>query len=203
MLTETQHLLQRTVDTITRDEIPTLREVIQYHRAQYYNDTPVITDGEFDTLYALLVAVEEKFQMHDEPSPTKEVARIDHDNHFTKAPHLHQMMSLDNTYDAEDLREFEMRIRRILDKETTYDKLDYVVEYKFDGLGIALLYEQGKLTRALTRGDGQIGEDITLNVREIANIPKTIPYLETIEIRGEVVMSRSSFDELNHRRLQV
>ncbi|MBP7773517.1 NAD-dependent DNA ligase LigA [Candidatus Gracilibacteria bacterium] len=203
MLTETQHLLQRTVDTITRDEIPTLREVIQYHRAQYYNDTPVITDGEFDILYALLVAVEEKFQMHDEASPTKEVARIDHDNHFTKAPHLHQMMSLDNTYDAEDLREFEVRIRRILDKETTYDNLEYVVEYKFDGLGIALLYEQGKLTRALTRGDGQIGEDITLNVREIANIPKTIPYTETIEIRGEVVMSRSSFDELNHRRLQA
>ncbi len=186
MLTETQHLLQCTVDTITRDEIPTLREVIQYHRTQYYNDTPVITDGEFDTLYALLVAAEEKFQMHDEASPTKEVARLDHDNHFTKAPHLHQMMSLDNTYNAEDLREFEKRIQRIL-QSTNYKlqstHLEYVIEYKFDGLGIALLYEQGKLTRALTRGDGQIGEDITLNVREITNIPKTIPYTETIEVR--------------------
>ena len=202
MLAETHYFLHRTIDDITRDEIPTLREVIQYHRAQYYNDKPVITDGEFDTLYALLVAGEERFGMHDESSPTHEVARLDEDNHFTKAPHLHQMMSLDNTYDAEDLREFEVRIRRILDKETSYTDLEYVVEYKFDGLGIALLYEQGKLIRALTRWDGQIGEDITLNVREIRNIPQTIPYTETIEVRGEVVMSRASFDELNHRRLQ-
>ncbi len=183
MLTETQYFLHRTVDTVVPDEIPTLRATIQYHRAQYYNDQPVITDDEFDRLYALLVAVEEKFHMHDEKSPTQEVARLDEDNHFTKAPHLHQMMSLDNTYDAEDLREFEVRIRRILDKEKTYGPLEYVVEYKFDGLGIALLYEKGKLTRALTRGDGQIGEDITLNVREINNIPKTIPYTETIEVR--------------------
>lgn len=113
------------------------------------------------------------------------------------------MMSLDNTYDAEDLREFEVRIRRILDKERSYGTLEYVVEYKFDGLGIALLYEEGKLVRALTRGDGQMGEDITLNVREITNIPQSIPYSKTIEIRGEVVMSRNSFDELNHKRLQA
>ncbi len=76
------------------------------------------------------------------------------------------------------------------------------MEYKFDGLGIALLYEHGKLVRALTRGDGQIGEDITLNVMEIANIPHTIPYTQTIEVRGEVVMPRGAFDELNARRLQ-
>jgi len=78
-----------------------------------------------------------------------------------------------------------------------------MVEYKFDGLGIALRYEHGKFVRALTRGDGQIGEDITLNAREIKNIPQTIPHRETIEIRGEVVMPRSAFDELNARRLQT
>jgi DNA ligase (NAD+) len=116
-------------------------------------------------------------------------------------------MSLDNTYNAEDLRDFEKRIDRILKSTNdewrmTNDEYEYVVEYKFDGLGIALLYEGGKLARALTRWDGQIGEDITLNVREITNIPQTIPYNETIEVRGEVVMSRASFDELNQRRLQ-
>jgi DNA ligase (NAD+) len=78
-----------------------------------------------------------------------------------------------------------------------------MIEYKFDGLGIALRYDNGNLTRALTRGDGQIGEDITLNVMEIANISHTIPYQNTIEIRGEVVMPRSAFDELNNRRLQA
>lgn len=76
MLTETQYFLHRTVDTVAPDEIPTLRATIQYHRAQYYNDQPVITDDEFDRLYALLVAVEEKFHMHDEKSPTQEVNRI-------------------------------------------------------------------------------------------------------------------------------
>ncbi len=91
------------------------------------------------------------------------------------------MMSLDNTYDAEDLREFELRIRRILKDD--HRVFDYVVEYKFDGLGIALRYDEGRLTRALTRGDGQVGEDITLNVMEITNIPKIIPYTDTIEIR--------------------
>ena len=119
------------------------------------------------------------------------------------------MMSLDNTYNAEDLREFEVRIRRILGKEEippaplSQGGIDYVIEYKFDGLGIALRYDNGTLTRALTRGDGQIGEDITLNVMEIANIPHTIPYKETIEIRGEVVMPRSAFDALNQRRLET
>ncbi len=81
--------------------------------------------------------------------------------------------------------------------------MEYVIEYKFDGLGIALRYENGELIRALTRGDGQIGEDITLNVMEITNIPHTIPYQGMIEIRGEVVMPRSAFDELNNRRLQA
>lgn len=204
MLTETQHFLNRTLDTITQDEIPLLQSVIQYHRTQYYNDTPVITDGEFDMLYALLVATEEKFHIHDALSPTKEVARLDEDNHFTKATHLHQMMSLDNTYNAEDLRDFEVRMRRILDKENiAQNELEYVVEYKFDGLGIALLYEDGRLVRALTRGDGQIGEDITLNVREISHVPQSIPHTGTIEIRGEVVMPRSAFDELNKKRLQT
>lgn len=202
MLVETLEILRKNPSTFTREDIPHLRDLIEFHRHQYYElDTPLISDEEFDRLYALLIAIEEKFHESHESSPTQKVQNLV-DNHFTKAPHLHQMMSLDNTYNAEDLREFEMRIRRILREEGNERTLDYIIEYKFDGLGIALRYENGQLTRALTRGDGQIGEDITLNVMEITNIPHTIPHKETIEIRGEVVMPRSAFDALNQRRLQ-
>jgi DNA ligase (NAD+) len=201
MLTETLEILQKK-SSLTKDDIPHLRALVEFHRHQYYElDTPLISDEEFDRLYALLIATEEKFHESHESSPTQTLQNIV-DNHFTKAPHLHQMMSLDNTYNADDLRDFETRIRRILKEEWQERILEFVVEYKFDGLGIALLYEWGKLVRALTRGDGQIGEDITLNVMEIANIPHTIPYTQTIEVRGEVVMPRSAFDELNARRLQ-
>ena len=199
MLTETLEILQRNPAKFTQEDIPKLRTLVEFHRHQYYElDAPVISDEEFDRLYTLLVAIEERFHESHASSPTQKVQNLV-DNHFTKAPHLHQMMSLDNTYNAEDLREFETRIRRILRDER---ELDYMIEYKFDGLGIALRYDGGKLTRALTRGDGQIGEDITLNVMEIANIPHTIAHTETIEIRGEVVMPRSAFDDLNNRRLQ-
>ena len=116
MLEQTQHFLGQTIQTTSQDEIPRLREVIQYHRTLYYDDKPVISDSEFDQLYALLVAAEEKYHLTHEESPTQEIARLE-DSQFTKAPHLHQMMSLDNTYDAEDLRDFEGRIRRILREE--------------------------------------------------------------------------------------
>lgn len=202
MLAETLAMLQRKPETLERGDIDVLRQMVEFHRHQYYElDTPLITDEEFDKLYALLVATEEKFQESHASSPTQKVQDLV-DNHFTKAPHLHQMMSLDNTYDAEDLREFETRIRRILREAWNERELEYMIEYKFDGLGIALRYDNGQLTRALTRGDGQIGEDITLNVMEIANIPHTIAHTGTIEIRGEVVMPRSAFDDLNNRRLQ-
>ena len=214
MLAETIAILNRDPATLKRDDIPLLRELVDFHRYQYsVLENPLITDREFDRLYALLINTEERFHEHHSESPTQKVDQLA-DTHFTKASHLHQMMSLDNTYNADDLREFEVRIRRILEKENSHpnpppkeegaaSQLEYIVEYKFDGLGIALLYENGKLVRGLTRGDGQIGEDITVNVIEIANIPHTIPYQETVEIRGEVVMPQSAFDDLNRRRLEA
>lgn len=94
------------------------------------------------------------------------------------------MMSLDNTYNADDLVEFEKRIKRILDSDADSSRLvEYVVEYKFDGLGIALTYESGKLVRALTRGDGLRGEDITLNALQINNIPQYISSQQSLEVR--------------------
>jgi len=121
--------------------------------------------------------------MHEEGSPTQEVNRLE-ENHFTKAPHRHVMMSLDNTYNADDLIEFEKRIKRILDGDAESSRvIEYIVEYKFDGLGIALTYEGGKLIRALTRGDGVMGEDITLNALQITNIPQYIPTQQPLEVR--------------------
>lgn len=151
MLAETLELLSRNPSSLTRADIPLLRDTVEFHRHQYYElDTPLISDEEFDRLYALLVAIEEKFHEIHKSSPSQKIQNLV-DNHFTKAPHLHQMMSLDNTYNAEDLREFETRIRRILKEDWNERELDYMVEYKFDGLGIALRYENGELTRALTR----------------------------------------------------
>lgn len=204
MLEQTQSFLGKTLDDILRDDIQTLQKIIQFHRAQYYeHEKPLISDEEFDRLYALLVASEEKFAVHDASSPTQVVHSL-LDNHFKKAAHKHQMISLDNTYDADDLQDFEDRMKRILDGDIASPRqIEYIIEYKFDGLGIALTYEGGILTRALTRGNGIIGEDITLNAMEIDNIPKSIPFQDSIEIRGEVVMSRDSFDELNKARAQA
>lgn len=140
---------------------------------------------------------------HDTTSPTQEVNRLE-ENHFTKAPHKHAMMSLDNTYNADDLLEFEKRIKRILYSDAdSSNSIEYIVEYKFDGLGIALTYENGRLIRALTRGDGLMGEDITLNALQIGNIPQNISTKQSLEVRGEVVMSRAAFDALNTRRLSA
>lgn len=153
MMDTTSHYLNVTPDTLIRDDIQVLRELIQYHRRQYYElEKPLITDDEFDILYTLLVAGEQKFGMeHDLGSPTQSVNQLE-ENHFTKALHKHAMMSLDNTYNADDLLEFEKRIKRILDSNADSSRsIEYIVEYKFDGLGIALTYENGKLIRALTR----------------------------------------------------
>lgn len=142
MISDTQKFLEKTLATISREEVLDLQKVIQYHRELYYNDAPIISDQEFDQLYALLVAAEEKFHLTHADSPTQEVARLEQTK-FTKAAHLTPMMSLDNTYDADDLRDFEKRIERLLQSAgERIEPLEYVMEYKFDGLGIALLYEE-------------------------------------------------------------
>lgn len=107
------------------------------------------------------------------------------------------MLSLDNTYDEADILDFDKRIKNILKSDAD---IEYCIEVKFDGLGIALTYEDGKLTRALTRGNGVEGEDVTVNAMQIASIPKTLSLKENIEIRGEVIMPIAAFQELNARR---
>ena len=143
MLPETLEVLSQEKDFLQKNDIPRIREMVQFHRHQYYElDNPLISDEEFDRLFSLLVFLEEKFHEHHESSPTQKIDVLS-ENHFSKEAHLHPMMSLDNTYDAGDLREFDTRINRILEKNNSTTKdTQYVMEYKFDGLGVALLYRE-------------------------------------------------------------
>jgi len=174
-----------------------LQDIIRQNNQLYYNQSdPIITDVEYDQLFSTLKHLEETHGIFDPTSPTK---RIDVllSSQFSKALHLHPLLSLDNTYDTQDILDFDGRIKNIL-KST--DDISYIIELKFDGLGVALLYENGKLVRALTRWNGVEGEDITANAFQIASIPKQIPITDKIEVRWEVIMPRSVFAQINARQ---
>lgn len=172
-----------------------LAEQIREHQFYYYVlDNPVISDSEFDKLWRELVALEEAHpELRDPHSPTLEVGG-GLETTFEQSDHLKSMMSLDNVFDG---AEFEAWTERVL-KEVSAPT--WLCELKIDGLAINLLYQEGKLTKALTRGNGKTGEDVTLNVKTIKGVPlqlkgKDIP--STIEIRGEIYFPLAEFNELN------
>lgn len=107
-------------------------------------------------------------------------------------------MSLENTYNADELKEREERIKKFLDKE--HQKLSYLIEPKFDGLSVELIYEKGNFTQAITRGDGRVGDDVTVNVQTIKNIPKKLKLPLNLHVRGEIVMPKSVRKEINKER---
>lgn len=197
-------LLSRTLEILknpailAQSDIAEVRDLLREHNRRYYVESdPVVSDAEYDALFTLLQSLEEKFSDFDAESPT---SRIDVllSRQFEKGNHRYPMISLDNTYDADDLSDFEKRIRNILGAE---DALAYDVELKFDGLGASLTYEGGKLVRALTRGNGREGEDVTVNVMTVKNVPKTIPYKGFLEIRGEIILPHEAFRRTNEERL--
>jgi DNA ligase (NAD+) len=201
---DSRSLLERSLaflekaESLSASDLGELRDLLREHNRLYYVESaPVLSDTEYDRLFHLLSKLEARFSDFDPESPTN---RIDVllSRQFEKGKHASVMISLDNTYDEADLADFEKRIRNILKAETP---LEYDVELKFDGLGMSLSYENGRLVRALTRGNGTEGEDITVNALTIRNIPKTIPYLGAIEIRGEVVMPHEAFRRTNEERL--
>jgi DNA ligase (NAD+) len=178
-----------------RHKIQELSEAIKDHQFQYYvNDKPSITDAAFDKLWQELLELEKKhpqFKLAD--SPTSDVGG-GFATDFGQYDHIEKMMSLDNVFDADELNTWFDRI------EKSGAKNSWLCEVKVDGLAINLLYENGKLTRALTRGNGTTGEDVTLNIKTIDTVPmqlsgKTIP--ERLEVRGEVFFPLKAFDELN------
>lgn len=181
-----------------REKHALLAEQVEEHRFRYYvKDAPVISDAEFDKLLRSLEALEEKHpELRTPDSPTQKVAGS-YETEFTEVEHRERMLSLDNAFDDEELAAWAERIAKDIGGGTPYH---FLCELKVDGLAVNLTYEHGRLTRAATRGDGRTGEDITPNVRTIAEIPDRlkgdrIPAL--VEVRGEVYFPMEKFEELN------
>lgn len=186
-----------------KEIIEKLREVVRYHDWRYYVlADPVISDYEYDKLFHKLKDLEAKFpNLITQDSPTQRVAS-ELIKEFPKVQHLAPMLSLDNSYNKEDLKEFDRRVRKI----TGLNKIEYSVEPKFDGAGISLVYENDSFARGSTRGDGQVGDDITPNLRTIKSIPFIANFskygIHKIEIRGEVLIRKDIFKILNEERLE-
>jgi DNA ligase (NAD+) len=191
----------------TETKIESLQEKIRHHEYLYYVlDDPKITDAEFDQLMNELKKLEtEHPELIAPDSPTQRVGGKPREG-FIKAPHSSPMLSLDNTYSQDELRNWERRVHELSGRED----IEYVCELKLDGMSLALHYENGKLVRGITRGDGTIGEDVTLNVRTVRSIPLSIP-LEKLkragippdfEVRGEMLMPIAAFRKMNEEREQ-
>jgi len=186
-------------------EIAELRDQIRYHEHRYYVlDDPEISDFEFDKLMQRLKELElQHSELITPDSPTQRVGGAPAEE-FPKVRHPAPMMSLDNTYSVDDLRDFDRRVREL----TGRDKVEYVAELKLDGLSMALTYQDGELVRGVTRGDGEVGEDVTSNIRTIRSVPlrleakkvKLIGNPARFEVRGEVIMTRKAFEQTNVQR---
>jgi len=185
------------------ERMRTLVEEISHHDRKYYvEDSPEVSDYEYDMLVKELEDLEGRYPDLVLPdSPTRRVSGAPLDE-FPQVEHKVSMLSLDNCYSPDELREFDRRVRKWLDGED----VSYVVELKVDGLGIALLYEEGVLVRGATRGDGRIGEDVTSNIRTIRSIPIRLEPgsgLSSVEVRGEVYLPIDGFKRLNKERVDA
>jgi DNA ligase (NAD+) len=183
---------------VTDKDIETLRDVLRFHEHRYYilND-PLIADFEYDQLYKALEKLEKEHPALRTPdSPTQRVAK-ELTKEFPTVSHLVPMLSLDNSYNADDLIDFDRRAREL----ARVDELEYCVEPKFDGASISLIFEKDLLARGATRGNGVQGDDITVNIKQIRSIPLSAAIskygLEQLEIRGEVLMSKQNFKKYN------
>ncbi|MFI2434882.1 NAD-dependent DNA ligase LigA [Streptomyces sp. NPDC018693] len=194
---------ETTVPAEAREQHAKLAEQIEEHRFRYYvKDAPVISDAEFDRLLRSLEALEEEYhELRTPDSPTQKVAGA-YETEFTAVQHRRRMLSLDNAFDDLELAAWGERVH----KDVGSSVYHFLCELKVDGLAVNLTYEHGRLTRAATRGDGRTGEDITPNVRTIAEIPDRlrgdgVPAL--VEIRGEVYFPMEKFEELNARLVEA
>lgn len=190
-----------------RERIQRLRDdIARYNHAYYVQDEPLIPDVDYDAVFRGLAALEEQYpEFAGDSSPTRQVGGAAQST-FAPVKHLAPMLSLDNAFVDDEVEDFAARGSEAL--ALAPDKLCFSAEPKFDGLAMSLLYENGKLVRGATRGDGITGEDVTENVRCIANIPKDItaacrkaglPVPERLEVRGEVLMPRAAFEALNEK----
>ncbi len=188
------------ISSNVKKEIEKLVREINEHNYRYYVlDAPVIADQEYDRMFRTLKELEEKYQYILPDSPTRRVGAPPLEK-FEKVKHTEPMLSLDNAFSPDEVREFDQRVKRFLKSEK---EIEYSVEPKYDGLAMELSYEKGLLVRASTRGDGYEGEDVTTNIRTIKALPLKIEGTDIpdlIDIRGEVFMDVDEFEKLNKER---
>lgn len=182
---------------MSQERILELREILKRLSKEYYElDAPSVSDQEYDRYMQELMELESQYpEMADPDSPTQKVGGEVLEE-FTKVAHTTRMISLANAFNYEDLVSFDERVRKVLPSAT------YHVELKMDGLAMSLHYVNHELAQAVTRGDGNIGEDVTHNVKTIASLPKRIEYPGELEVRGEVIMPKDVFEKLNEERKQ-
>ena len=188
------------IDATVRRRWQELSDEVREHQFRYYiKDAPIVSDAEFDALFHELAALEERYpELRVADSPTQLVGGAGFATEFTAAEHLERMLSLDDVFDTEELEAWSVRVENELGPEP-----NYLCELKVDGVAIALVYRQGRLERAATRGDGRVGEDVTLNARTIGDIPETLtgteefPIPTVLEVRGEVFFMIADFASLN------
>ena len=189
---------KQSADSVTKKEAAQLRDVLRFHEYRYYilND-PLLADYEYDQLFKALEKIEQETpSLKTADSPTQRVAKgLTKD--FPTVPHLVPMLSLDNSYNSDDLLDFDRKAREL----TGLDKIEYCVEPKFDGGSISLVYENDLMIRGATRGDGVEGDEVTANIKQIRSIPLSAKFsdygLQQVEIRGEVLINKNNFKKYN------
>jgi DNA ligase (NAD+) len=184
-------------------KIIAIREKLNHHNYLYYvKSSPEITDAEYDRLMRELIELEKNNPaLFDPMSPSQRVGS-DIESGFTQVKHQYPMLSLENTYTREEINEFAARIKKTIPA----GQLEYVCELKYDGVSISLIYVQGKLTAAITRGDGEKGDDVTANVKTVRSIPLVLTgrdYPENFEIRGEIFLPHKGFEQMNQEKIKA
>lgn len=194
---QTKQML-KTTNEITAKEIVQLKNVLRFHEYRYYvQNDPIISDTEYDTLFKQLEKLEkEDPSLITQDSPSQRVGQgLIKD--FPKVQHMVPMLSLDNSYNADDLLDFDRKAREL----SGLDEIEYCVEPKFDGASVSLVYEDDQLFKGITRGDGVVGDDISPNIRLIRSVPLAASFsdygIQLIEIRGEVLMNKNNFKNYN------
>lgn len=176
-----------------------LKNKIEKYNNLYYNeDNPIISDMEYDGLLRKLKEMEKEYPalLEIDDSPTEKIGGTA-SNKFSKVEHKVPMLSLSNTYNIAEIEDFDKRVKKIINFS---EKIEYILELKLDGLSISLIYENGNLARAVTRGDGKIGEDVTENIMEIESIPKKLKEPISLEVRGEIILPIKNFNKINEER---
>ena len=190
-------------DSIQLSAVELLRDILRWHEYRYYvQNDPLISDAEYDSLFKILQKFEQQNPAIISPdSPTQRVG-IGLTNDFAKVEHLVPMLSLENSYNADDLLDWDRKAREL----STLETIEYCVEPKFDGASISLIYENNLLIRSATRGDGTVGDEITLNTKQIKSVPLSAKFssygIEQIEIRGEVLINKKNFKAYNDKLME-